>query len=319
MYRELVESTLKKAGARKLKRTPEGFSCCCLFHDESSPSFAVSDEGLYICYTAHCGQTGNIITLLMKVGGYSRKEVKDLIGKLPVRGNLERVKKPWVKKEEEQPYRERDVALYGALCPTYLLDRGFLKQTLRYFQVGFDQENDRVVIPLRDTGGSLVGFLRRSTVSAKNKYLLDTERAKDIIFNSHNCQEDYAIVVEGSLDCMWLHQLGFPETVALLRSKMTKGQTKALYRRFKRLVLMMDNDSAGYAGMMKMARELKQHCDIRIALLPEDRKDPQECSSLEIERCLLDAVPYASFVVGVHRRETRSHRARGRSTGSHQD
>jgi DNA primase len=298
-YRDLVEQVLRRANVRRLRRTPEGWSCCCPFHDEHSPSFAVGDNGLWICYSELCGRKGNLRQLLIDLAGYSVRDAIALAAAPPLMAPAEDVQingaMTWSAARQPkgpEPLPEVLASVYSAFCPRYLLDRGFTKATCLAFEAGFDTETQQVVLPLRDGFGKLAGFVRRQTRDDAQgpRYIVDVPRERRaLLFNLYRSGRR-VIIVEGPLDAMWLHQCGYRNVVALLGSKLSHAQQQLLCRHTDAATLMLDNDSAGWAATQRLVERLYLQMPICVAAPFETGKDPADQDKDGIKHCIDNAI-----------------------------
>jgi DNA primase len=197
---------------------------------------------------------------------------------------------------------------------TYLSGRGFTAKEL--VDSGLLVENDdgrrydrfrgRLMIPINDAKGRVVGFGSRSLDGSEPKYmnspqtpifdksrlLFGLDRARNTIRN-----EQTAVLVEGYMDVIGTHQAGFTNVVAGMGTSLTEEQFKSLKRLSNRIVLALDPDAAGNRAVLRgvdVARETldrdstlvfdargviksesRLNADIRVAVLPEGR-DPDE-------------------------------------------
>jgi DNA primase len=202
---------------------------------------------------------------------------------------------------------------YHALS-NFLTGRGFAPQEL--VDAGLMVENDegrrydrfrgRLIIPIRDEKGRVVGFGSRSLDGSEPKYmnspqtpifdkgrlLFGLDRARAPIRN-----EQTAVLVEGYMDVIGTHQAGFANVVAGMGTSLTESQFKMLKRLTPRIVLALDPDAAGNRAVLRgvdVAREAldrddtptfnargviqhesKLNADIRVAIMP-DGLDPDE-------------------------------------------
>ena len=106
------------------------------------------------------------------------------------------------------------------------------------------------------------------------------------MFNIQNAKQyDSCIVVEGSVDAMFIHQSGFPNVVATLGSKVSEYQYKLLRRYFDKIIIFSDNDEAGE----QMKHDILDACsgkELYTVTLPEDRKDAGDMTETEIKLTL---------------------------------
>ncbi|HDQ73192.1 MAG TPA: DNA primase [Chloroflexi bacterium] len=159
----------------------------------------------------------------------------------------------------------------------YLIERGYTVEELieagalvhrEDTQRTYDRFRDRLMIPIRDRDGYVIGFGAR-TLDPKGvpKYL---NSPKTSLFDkSHTLfgldlarkairREDRAIIVEGYMDVMQAQQAGFANVVAQMGTALTEQQLKQLQRYTKRLVLALDPDAAGVQATLRgveVARE----------------------------------------------------------------
>ncbi len=199
----------------------------------------------------------------------------------------------------------------------YLESRGFMQSTIEEFRLGYapprgrpgfmqaarrvdlDHEAleaagllsqrggerfvDRLMFPISDRRGRIVGFGARALGDAKPKYLNSPETE---IFNKRSLlygfpqvaeavrREKAALIVEGYTDVLMLYQSGIKNAVATLGTAMTEQHLKTLSGHADRIYLLFDPDEAGEKAVEKAAvtaAELK--LDLRVLRLPEDPAD----------------------------------------------
>ncbi len=288
--RATVERELDALGieVEELAHTPWAVSLCPL-HDDSEPSFTIHmDEGGWKCY-AGCGSSGDLAVLIAEVNDQPRRDVQvRLRASLPV--SEEALAKALgafqVTPVSPPPELPEDLTYEHGQAPQYIFDRGFTPETLRAWDVGYDEGLKAVVIPVHQDG-VLVGLVRRC-VEGKAKYLNTRFPRGDTLLGLDHLPFDCpdVIVVEGPLDAMWLYQHGFP-AVALLGSSLAAKQADLLARRFWRVTLALDADRAGVQGALQAGRLLgRQGLLVRQAEMPPGRNDPQECSAEELKTML---------------------------------
>lgn len=120
----------------------------------------------------------------------------------------------------------------------------------------YDRFRDRIIIPIWDTQGRVIGFGGRSMGDEQPKYLNSPETE---LFNKGQTlfaldkarnaitKQDQAIVVEGYFDAIALHAAGIPNVVASLGTALSANQVRQLlrYTESKQIVLNFDADTAG--------------------------------------------------------------------------
>lgn len=278
---------------RKVQRSgPEDVGAICPFHTkwdgtpENTPSFAMSiTTGLWFCHSCH--ERGNFRTFLKYVGVsplYVDRYYKPLLEELDKLTQRNRKNQCVFITFRGEPMEESVLGLFD-YTPASLLEEGFTPETLRRFDVGFDQKNNRVTYPLRDMLGRLMGFSGRGPdgtwprykIYAKEEYEVwglpprNTDRA-DLIWNAdkvypatmHFHQDPIFVLTEGYKACMWVYQAGYKNALALQGSYMSPTQQKILERMGGTWYLFLDNDKAGYKGFWEVGKRLAKSLDVRI-------------------------------------------------------
>ncbi len=168
----------------------------------------------------------------------------------------------------------------------------------------YDTFSNRIMIPIEDLKGQVVGFTGRIYNGEKDtaKYMntKETEIFKKghILFNYHNArpnirEEKCVIVVEGNMDAIKLSASGIKNVVALMGVALSKEQIDVLKKLKVPIILMLDNDQAGLDATIKNGDELqKYNLDIRVVRLT-DAKDPDEYIRLKGVDALKDNIKHA--------------------------
>jgi DNA primase len=151
-----------------------------------------------------------------------------------------------------------------------------------------DRFSGRLMFPLADARGRVVGFsarkLREDDPLAKYVNSPETElfHKSAILYGLHLARaavakQDRAVVVEGQMDVIALHQAGLDTVVAAMGTALTERQVKELARVTRRLYLCFDADAAGQAATLRgMALARKEGFDVRVVALPKGSKDPAD-------------------------------------------
>lgn len=119
----------------------------------------------------------------------------------------------------------------------------------------YDRFRDRLVIPIRDIRGNVVGFGARALAKdAVPKYLNSPQSPifdkSQLLFGMSHArrsirESETAVIVEGYMDVMQAHQAGFTHVVAEMGTALTEPQLRLLARYASRLILALDPDAAG--------------------------------------------------------------------------
>ncbi len=149
----------------------------------------------------------------------------------------------------------------------------------------YDRFRNRVIFPIINTRGKVIGFGGRIVGDGDPKYLNSSE---SVIFQKkYNLfglnlsrqeiqKEGYAIVVEGYMDVAALYQSGIKNVVASCGTALTEQQAKLLKRYTEKVVLCYDADSAGVNAALR-GIDILRSAGLEIKVLHvDDGKDPDE-------------------------------------------
>jgi DNA primase len=178
----------------------------------------------------------------------------------------------------------------------------------------YDRFRERIMFPIRDRRGRVLGFGGRAMRSDqgakyvntaetdffhKSQMLYGVDRAKAAIAKAGR-----AVVVEGYTDVLALHQAGIEEAVGVMGTAITDDQVAALSGMVDEVVLALDADSAGQEAMLRAQRVAAgRRMRLRVAAMPAG-EDPAEMMAEdggpERFRALLErAEELTSFQVGL--------------------
>ncbi len=155
----------------------------------------------------------------------------------------------------------------------------------------YDRFRGRLMVPIKDRQGRVIGFGGRSLDGGEPKYLNSPEtelfeKGKHLFGLDRAAQEirreDRAVVVEGYFDVIALHAAGITNAVAALGTALSSQQITQLCRccESKRLILNFDADGAGVRAAQRAIGEVEQlalqgQLELRVLQLPAG-KDPDE-------------------------------------------
>jgi len=156
----------------------------------------------------------------------------------------------------------------------------------------YDRFRGRIMFPIRDSAGRVVGFSGRILPEADDgkaaKYLNSPETA---VFNKSRIlygfdlakiaikKFDYAVIVEGQMDIIMCHQAGFQNVVATSGTALTPEHLILLRRISNRVIMAFDADKAGFNAATKAWQlALSLGMEVKIAEFKEG-KDPAEILS----------------------------------------
>ena len=242
---------------------------------------------------------------------------------------------------------------FGARARSYLQKRGVKPETLSEFRVGYapatwdvmvkalmskghaadkivaaglaivsdkgrghyDRFRDRIMIPLVDEKGAVVGFTGRilpdsPEAEKTGKYVNTPEtlvyRKRRMVFALDKAKgaikaADFAVLVEGNMDAISSHEAGVRNTVAVSGTAFTEEQIDILKRYCSRIAMAFDADVAGQNAMTRaLPHAWKCGLKVMIVLLPAGFKDPDEVIRKDPElwkRAVADAKDMVEYAV----------------------
>jgi DNA primase len=218
----------------------------------------------------------------------------------------------------QRGYSEQDLAEAGLISPR---DSGGF----------YDRFRNRIMIPIRDENGRMAGFGARivdpndvpkflnspeTPIFSKGHLLYGLDRARKPIRTA-----DQAVIVEGYLDVVALHQAGYENVISPMGTALTEHQLRLLKRFTRRIVLALDPDTAGQRAVLRgldaarqamdregelgfdarglLREEARLQADLRVAAIP-DGLDPDEIVARNKEEWahLIDkAKPIVTYVM----------------------
>lgn len=223
----------------------------------------------------------------------------------------------------------------GLEAKSYLINRHFTDELIKEFQIGYaplepvlynafdklgfkeidmvksglviesqkhyDRFHDRIVFPLYNQQGDVIGFSGRiyKPTQTDSKYLNSPESEIFIkgqtLYHYHKCkdavkQAGFVYLLEGFMDVIAMYKAGIENTVAIMGTALTNGHIQALRRITTHIHLCLDGDNAGQAAMSKAARQLEEAgFKVSIIILP-DNHDPDEIYEEHGEEGLKEAL-----------------------------
>lgn len=244
---------------------------------------------------------------------------------------------------------------------TYMIDRGISHETLNTFGIGYaddkwdslykhltgmgfkkekllelgliseskgkyyDKFRNRVMFPIINTSGKVIGFGGRIIGDGNPKYLNSQE--SNVFLKKNNLyglnitrqeigKENQAILVEGYMDVISLYQSGIRNVSASLGTALTENQAKLLKRYTHNIVLSYDADQAGINAALRGLDILhKEECKVKV-LHVTDGKDPDEFvkknGKLAFRKLIDDALPFADYKFSILRKNIDISKTEGR-------
>ena len=147
----------------------------------------------------------------------------------------------------------------------------------------YDAFRNRLMFPVIDVRGNVIGFSGRILDDGEPKYLNSPET---LVFNksrnlfalnlAKKSKSGYIILSEGNIDVVSLHQAGFDSAVASLGTSLTQEQARIISRYTNQVIIAYDNDSAGIKASQR-AIGILEKLDLKVKVLRmSGAKDPDE-------------------------------------------
>ena len=147
----------------------------------------------------------------------------------------------------------------------------------------YDCFRDRLMFPVIDVSGNVIGFSGRMLGDYEPKYLNSRET---LVFNkgrnlfglnlAKKSKAGNIILVEGNVDVVSLHQAGFDSAVASLGTSLTPEQARLISRYTNEVVIAYDADSSGIKASQR-AINILETLDVKVKVLRiQGAKDPDE-------------------------------------------
>jgi DNA primase len=190
-----------------------------------------------------------------------------------------------------------------------LLDSGLIQKSDSDGSI-YDRFRRRVIFPIRNESGSVIAFGGRILGDGQPKYLNSPETPlyskSRTLYAIDQARESirrkgFAILVEGYMDCITLHQAGIQNVVASCGTSLTEQQAKMLSRYTERIVVNFDPDTAGAAAAVRsLSVFVESGFQIRVLTLPAGDDPDSFVKAMGAEKYLklLDRAPkYVDYLI----------------------
>ncbi|MBN1764803.1 MAG: DNA primase [Sedimentisphaerales bacterium] len=172
----------------------------------------------------------------------------------------------------------------------------------------YDRFRERIIFPVIDALGRIIGFGGRTLGNDPAKYLNSPEcvlfNKSRALYGMHAAKDSIikarqAIVVEGYTDCIMAHQYGLTNVVATLGTALTLEHAQILSRYTDSIVLVFDSDMAGQKAADRAIEQFfAQKMEVSIVTLP-DNSDPcdflLENGAEALEKLAREATPALEY------------------------
>ncbi|MBF8177615.1 DNA primase [Herminiimonas contaminans] len=177
----------------------------------------------------------------------------------------------------------------------------------------YDRFRDRIMFPIRNTKGQVIGFGGRVLDGGEPKYLNSPEtplfqKGSELygLFEARQAirEAGYVLVTEGYMDVVALAQMGFPQAVATLGTACTPIHVQKLLRQTDQVIFSFDGDKAGRRAARRALEASLPHAGdnkvIKFLFLPSEH-DPdsyiRELGTEAFEKQVQDAMPLSQFLL----------------------
>lgn len=302
----------------------KNFFGVCPFHDDSNPSMCVSREKqIFTCFSCHAtGNVFTFLMDYEHIDfkealRYLGEKVGLDVSNISVTKKSSKYDKLYEAYKFSVKYFQNNLSsAVGKKAREYLLGREINEDLIKEFEIGLSLENrddltklllkkeydlstlnriglssdehdiynDRIMFPLYDVFGHVVGFSGRIYKdNGQNKYLntKETEIFKkgEMLYHYHIAREECrlkkaVIVMEGFMDVIRASSIGVKNTVALMGTALTNQQASLIKRLSNNIILCLDGDSPGVNAMLSIGEGLlDKGIEVKVVVLPDDN-DP---------------------------------------------
>ena len=299
----------------------KNFFGVCPFHDDSNPSMCVSREKqIYTCFSCHAtGNVFSFLMNyehmeFRDVLHYLGEKVGVDVSSVQVKKKSNKFDKLYDAYNFSVKYFQNNLSSsVGKIAKSYLSSRGITEDIIKEFEIGLSLEsrddltklltskgyelgdlnriglssdahdiyNDRIMFPLYDVSGKVVGFSGRIYKdNGQNKYLntkeTDIFKKGEMLYHYHIAREECrlkkcVIVMEGFMDVIRASTIGIKNTVALMGTALTKEQIGLLKRLSNNIILCLDGDGPGVKAATSIGEELlNQGIEVKVVYLPNN-------------------------------------------------
>ena len=308
-----------------LEKRGKNYFGVCPFHDDTNPSMSVSREKqIYTCFSCHATGNVFTFLMNYEHKEFN-EVLSELASRVGITLTGFKVKKASTKYDEwykiyniaNKYYQNNLLTKEGEGAREYLKNRSIDDNTVKEFEIGYslnmrddltklltakghsidllnkiglsnedhDIYNSRLMFPLHDLNGKVIGFSGRIITGGKqNKYLntKETELFKKgkLLYHYHIAREEArvkksVIIMEGFMDIIRASTVGIKNTVATMGTALTRDHIKEIKRLSNNIILCFDGDEAGVKATIASGELFKREgIEVKVISLPgEDDPD----------------------------------------------
>ncbi len=299
----------------------KNFFGVCPFHDDSNPSMCVSREKqIYTCFSCHAtGNVYTFLMNYEHIDfkealRYLGEKAGVNVSGIHIAKKSNKFDKLYEAYRFSLKYFQNNLSSsYGKGAKAYLNNRQINEEMIKEFEIGLsldsrddltklllkkdyslatlnriglssddhDIYNDRIMFPLYDLSGNVVGFSGRIYKdNGQNKYLntkeTDIFKKGELLYHYHIAKEECrlkrsVIVMEGFMDVIRASSIGIKNTVALMGTALTKEQITLLKRLSNNIILCLDGDGPGVHAATSIGEVLlEEGIEVKVVSIPDD-------------------------------------------------
>ena len=334
-----------------LEKRGKNYFGVCPFHDDTNPSMSVSREKqIYTCFSCHATGNVFTFLMNYEHKEFNQV-LSELANRVGITLNGFKTKKISTKYDEwykiynlaNKYYQNNLLTKEGEGAREYLKNRSIDDLTVKEFEIGYslrnrddltklltakghsidllnkvglsneehDIYNSRLMFPLHDLNGKVIGFSGRIINSGKqNKYLntKETELFKKgkLLYHYHIAREEArvkksVIIMEGFMDIIRASTVGIKNTVATMGTALTRDHIKEIKRLSNNIILCFDGDEAGVKATIASGELFKSEgIEVKVISLPgEDDPDTYILKNGRdaFETLINNAIYYSDFKI----------------------
>jgi len=258
------------------------------------------------CWSGSCEWTGTLIELTNMVNFLSQGKYDEAVAlaeeleRTDLKARLDAILDPDPEDEEEKIQDESMLGPFKGHVPRYALlpppeGRGLTIEDCKRWELGYDEFRCRLVVPVRNIDGKLIGMMGRSIYYDQTPkwFAYWNFRKSNYFYGEHlvDTSLDRIIVVEGMPDVWRPYQFGYRNVIALLGSRLTFGQERKLLNWGLPVYWFLDGNEAGRKGTSQCVGLMRGKIKQYVLKCPEDN-DPGSLETSDDMDAVFDAAEF---------------------------
>lgn len=251
----------------QVKQNKKDIKVHCPFHEDSTPSFSIDIErNLANCFG--CNWSGNFDFFERDIKSFNRTElIEDRKSTRNQKQKQEKRVSPFLPVADSERFVQNLLASKRHL--ELLREKRLLDDlTIEKYQLGL--ENNRIIIPIKDSENRIINF-RKYSFTSKPKCISVTDHGKTAIFPIENLRGDEILFCAGEMDTLLANQFGYNAVTLTTGENASLPEKYLPFLRGKTIIICYDLDEAGKDGAKKLKNSLLLFAkEVRIITLPKD-------------------------------------------------